>query len=142
MSALCQKRTLLRWKWPLEPRRPIELANICAGPPRAAIMTGLPDCRSDGRSASSLARVAERFYVRPSSGDRRVRYSQTQGEHNETICHLSGDCIGSSIPFVARSKGSRCASTLQDVARRPWICLGHAEQPHNKDYPKGANTLC
>src|SRR5215471_2622221 len=50
MSALCQKRTLLRWKWPLEPRRPIELANICAGPPRAAIMTGLPDCRSDGRS--------------------------------------------------------------------------------------------
>ena len=107
MSALCQKRTLLRWKWPLEPRRPIELANICAGPPRAAIMTGLPDCRSDGRShqcqffggaylaqnveahhasywanlgrsASSLARVAERFYVRPSSGDRRVRYSQTQ----------------------------------------------------------------
>src|SRR5215471_11649320 len=57
-------------------------------------------------------------------------------------CHLSGDCIGSSIPFVARSKGSRCASTLQDVARRPWICLGHAEQPHNKDYPKGANTLC
>jgi hypothetical protein len=26
-----------------------------------------------------------------------------KGEHNETIYHLRGDCIGGSIPFVARS---------------------------------------
>jgi hypothetical protein len=53
--------------------------------------------------APSFARFAECGDVFAAFSDSCVRYSQTQGEHNETIYHLSGDCIGGSILFVARS---------------------------------------